>query len=51
MKVTNGAVEFWHMAVVPEIVAVGSGFTVTVAIPVCIWEQAVALPSCTLRRL
>ena len=51
VNVTWGGVEFWQTAVVPEIVAVGSGFTVMVALPLCAWEQVVVLPSCTLKRL
>ena len=50
VKVTRGAVAFWQTATVPPIVAVGNGFTVTVADPLWAWVHAVALPSCTLRR-
>ena len=50
VKVINGAAEFWHRVIVPVIVAVGKGFTVTVVLPVCGSEQAVELPSCTLTR-
>ena len=38
--ICGAGVEFKHTAWVPEIVAVGIGFTVTVAVPVCSWEQA-----------
>jgi hypothetical protein len=51
VKVTNGDVEFLHTAIVPVMVAVGKGLTVTTALPVCSWEHAVELPSCTLTRL
>jgi hypothetical protein len=37
-----------HTAMVPAIDAVGNGFTVTVAVPPCIWEQFVELASRTL---
>ena len=37
-----------HTAVVPLIVAVGNGLTVTTALPVCACEQVVVLASCTL---
>ena len=39
---------FKQTVVVPVIVAVGNGFTVTTAEPVCTWLQVVLLPSCTL---
>ena len=45
VKVTSGAVEFWQTAVVPDIIAVGKGLTVIVALPDWDWEQAVPLPS------
>ena len=48
VKVTRGAAAFWHTAIVPATVAVGSGFTMTVAVPDCDWEHTVVLPSCTL---
>jgi len=48
VKVINGAVALLQTAIVPEMVAVGNGFTIIVALPVCVCEQAVALPSCTL---
>ena len=52
MKVIIGAAdEFRHTVEPPEIVAVGRGFTVTVACPVCSWLQAWAVPSVTLIRL
>ena len=50
VKVICCGVEFWHTAIVPEIVAVGKGFTVTVAVPVWDCEQVVELPSWTLTR-
>jgi hypothetical protein len=34
VKVINGGFAFWQTAVVPAILAVGKGFTVTVALPV-----------------
>ena len=42
---------FLHTVVVPEIVAVGRGFTVTVALPVCVWLHAVEELSETLIKL
>ena len=39
VKVINGAVELRQTEVVPEIVAVGSEVTSTVALPVCACEQ------------
>ena len=47
----RGAGAFWHTAIVPAIVAVGKGFTVTTTLPVCAWEQAFELPSFTLSRV
>ena len=41
VKVSNGLVPFLHTAVVPEIVAVGNGVTVTVAEPDCVCVQVV----------
>ena len=38
---------FLHTAVVPVIVAVGKGFTVTVAVPLTVFVQAVPLDSLT----
>ena len=35
VKVIFGAVAFLHTVVVPAIVAVGNGFMVTVAVPLC----------------
>jgi len=49
--VIKGAVAFLQTAVVPEIIAVGKGFTVIVAFPGCGCEHAVELPSWTLNRL
>ena len=51
MKVILGEELFLHTVVVPEIVAVGNGFTVTVALPVCVWLQAVDELSETLTKL
>ena len=51
MKVILGEELFLHTVVVPEIVAVGNGFTVTVALPVCVWLQAVDELSETLIKL
>jgi hypothetical protein len=51
VKVISGDVEFLHTVIVPAIVAVGKGLIVTTALPVCGWEHAVGLPSCTLTRL
>ena len=48
---TIGAAVFWQTEVLPEMVAVGNGFTLIVALPVWAWEQAVELPSCTFSRL
>jgi hypothetical protein len=45
VKVTLGDAAFLHTAVVPLIVAVGSGLTVTTAFPLCNCEHAVLLPS------
>jgi hypothetical protein len=50
VKVKIGAVAFWHTAVVPVTVALGSGFIVTTALPVCDWLQGVDEPSETLTR-
>ena len=47
VKVTNGAVAFWHTAVVPLIVAVARGLMVTVAVPVAVLVQVVELASFT----
>ena len=41
MNVIRGEAEFRHTAVVPAIVAVGKGFTMTVALPDPILEQDV----------
>ena len=43
VKVTNGFVPFWQTAVVPEIVAVGNEFTVTVAVPDWVWKHVVVV--------
>ena len=51
VKVIFGEVPSLQTEVVPEIVAVGNGFTVIVALPVCAWEQVVELASLTLKRL
>ena len=48
VKVILGEAEPTQTAVVPLIVAVGKGFTVTVALPFCVCEQVVELASCTL---
>jgi hypothetical protein len=48
VKVIFGETPSRHTAVVPLIVAVGSGLTVTVAVPPCICVQAVLLASLTL---
>ena len=42
---------FLHTVVVPEILAVGKGFTVTVALPLWAWLQAVDELSETLIKL
>jgi hypothetical protein len=49
--VIKGAAEFWHKVTVPEMLAVGRGFTITIAFPAWGCEQLVALPSLTLTRL
>ena len=51
VKVIRGAVEFWQTLFVPEIVAVGKGFTVMVALPDWACEQVYRLPSWTEIRL
>jgi hypothetical protein len=51
VKVISGEAAFWHTAIVPEMVAVGRGFTVMTALPLWSCEHVVALPSCTLIRL
>ena len=51
VNVISGDAAFRQTEVVPETVAVGKRFTVTVALPVCACEQANPLPSCTLTRL
>ena len=51
VKVMTGGVPLRHTAVVPLIVAVGNGLTVTVAVPLCAWLHAVLLPSLTLTRV
>jgi hypothetical protein len=48
VKVILGDAAFWHTAVVPLIVAVGNGLTVTTALPPCGCVHAVVLPSRTL---
>jgi hypothetical protein len=45
VKVIRGDAAFLHTAVVPLIVAVGNGLTVTVAVPVCACVHAVKLAS------
>ena len=50
-KVINGEDEFMQTDVDPDKDAVSKEFTVIVATPVCVCEQAVALPSLTLTRL
>jgi len=45
VNVISGGAEFWQTAMVPAIVAVGKGFTVTTALPDCNWEQVVELAS------
>ena len=50
VNVIFGEAAFLHTAVVPSMVAVGNGLTVTVALPVCACEQVVALASLTLTR-
>jgi hypothetical protein len=50
LNVINGAVLFWQTVVVPDILAVGKGFTVMVAEPEAVLLQAVPLDSCTLTR-
>lgn len=51
VKVITGDVPFLHTDTVPLILAVGNGFTVTVALLICACEQCVEVPSCTLTRL
>jgi hypothetical protein len=51
VKVMFGDVAFLQTAIVPLIVAVGKGFTVTVAVPLCVCSQVVLLPSRTLNRV
>lgn len=48
VNVISGEVAFRQIAVVPDIVAVGNGLIVTVALPLCAWLQIVLLPSLTL---
>jgi hypothetical protein len=48
VKVIFGEAPFLHTAVVPLIVAVGNGLTVTTALPICACEQAELLASRTL---
>ena len=48
MKVIFGEAALRQTVVVPAMVAVGNGSTVTTAEPVCAWLQVVLLPSCTL---
>ena len=43
VKVTEGFNAFRQTDVVPEIVAVGNGITVTVAVPDCVREQVVVV--------
>jgi hypothetical protein len=50
VNVIFGEAAFLHTAVVPLIDAVGNGFTVIVALPVCICEHVVVLASLTLTR-
>ena len=45
VKVTLGDILFWHTDVVPLMLAVGIGFTITVALPDCNCEQVVELAS------
>ena len=45
VNVIRGAVEFWQTLFVPAMLAVGRGFTVIVALPVCACEQVYRLPS------
>lgn len=51
IKTISGAVASLHTAILPPIVAVGKGFTVIVALPLCGCEQVVELASCTLNKL
>jgi hypothetical protein len=48
VKVIFGEAPFLQTDVVPLIIAVGKGFTVTTALPVCACEQAELLASITL---
>ena len=48
LKVIFGALELLQTDVVPLIVAVGNGFTITVAVPDAVFEQVVELASLTL---
>jgi len=48
VNMTLGEVTFLHTVVPPAIVAVGKGFTVTVALPLWAWLQAVDEASFTL---
>ena len=41
----------WHTVVVPVMVAVGNGFTIIVALPVCVWSQDGLALSWTLTKL
>jgi hypothetical protein len=50
VKVIIGEAASLHTSVLPLIVAVGNGLTVTVALPRCILKQAFGLPSTTLTR-
>ena len=51
VKVIIGEAAFKQTLVVPEMAAVGRALTVTVATPVCGWEHAAVLASCTLTKL
>jgi len=50
VNVIRGDAELLQTAVVPDMAAVGKGFTEMVAVPAWTCEQAVELPSCTLSR-
>ena len=50
VNVIFGDIASLQTVVVPLIVAAGKELTITVALPVCSWEQAVELASWTLTR-
>ena len=47
VNVTVGEAAFWQTVAVPEIVAVGKGLTVTIALPGCNWLHPLATDTLT----